>query len=189
MFWVFRLGYLVGWQFKFWNKTTQTVRVRRRLEARKQKTCHFRGRSLQIRRVIAIGNRNRIVTRRYTPQDRQHSRWRRRQRKLKHRVCKRRVLDREELSKKRKLLHQKKYKTILQRKYHSSLQRKLRQSSLQRKLAVGRRLDLTVGVGESSLQRKLAVRVPQEEDIGMVTISCCHFSSRGSVNIPHIVWD
>ena len=121
MFWVFRLGHLVGWQFKFWNKTTRTVRVRRRLEARKQRTRHFRGRSLRNRRVVAIWNRNRIVTRRYTPQDRQHSRWRRRKRKLKHRrIFKRRVLDREELSKelykKRKLLHQRNQ----QRKFNSS---------------------------------------------------------------------
>ena len=110
MFWVFRLGHLVGWKFKYWNETG-IVKVRRRIKERKQRTRHFRGRSLHNRRVVAIWNRNHIVTHRYTPQDCQHSRWRRRKRKLKHRrIFKRRVLDREELSKelykKRKLLHQ-----------------------------------------------------------------------------------
>ena len=115
------LGHLVGWKFKFWNETSQIVKVRR---------------SLHNRRVVAIWKRNHIVTRRYTPQDRQHSRWRRRKRKLKHRrIFKRRVLDREDLSKelykKRKLLHQR---------------------NLQRKL-------------QSSQQRLLAVRVTQEVDL------------------------
>ena len=120
MFWVFRLGHLVGWKFKYWNET-RIVKVR----------------SLHNKRVVAIWNRN------HTLQDRQHSRWRRRRRKLKHRrIFKRRVLDREELSKelykKRKLLHQRKlllqqrkFKTIHQRKQDSSLQRKFLQSSQQ----------------------------------------------------------
>ena len=82
MFWLFFLGHLIGWQFKFWNKTTCTVRVKRRTGSRKQKTPHFRRRNLPyhlVRRcrnrpfnsppVIVIELGNRIVTCRYTPQD------------------------------------------------------------------------------------------------------------------------
>ena len=53
MFWVFCLGHLVGWKFKFWNETAQIVRVRRRIEARKRRTRHFRGSSLRNRRAVA----------------------------------------------------------------------------------------------------------------------------------------
>ena len=68
MFWVFRLGHLVGWKFKYWNET-EIVKVKRRTKERKQRTRHFRGKSLQYRRVIQIGHRNLIVTRRYILED------------------------------------------------------------------------------------------------------------------------
>ena len=119
MFWVFRLGHLVGWKFKYWTKNG-IVKVRRSIKEKKNRTRHFGRRSLQIRRVVAVWNRNLIVTRRYIPQDRQHSRWRRRRRKLKHRhIFKRHVLDRE-VKKRRLLLQQRKYNSSEEVRFKSS---------------------------------------------------------------------
>ena len=94
MFWLFQLGHLIGWQFKFWNKTTRTARVKRRTGSRQQKIRRFRrkrfpfhmvkrcyGRPFNSPPSIKIKHGNCFVTLRYTPQDRQHRRWRRRQQK------------------------------------------------------------------------------------------------------------
>ena len=108
MFWLFQLGRLIGWKYKFWNKTRRSARVKRRTGLRQQRIQRSRRKRLPFHLVqrcydrpfnsppeIKWKNQNCFVTLRYTPQDCQHRRWRRRQRKSKCRAWKRRVLNHE----------------------------------------------------------------------------------------------
>ena len=107
LFWLFLLGYSLGWIFKR-GRVRSRHTFKRRTGSRKQKARRFRRRSLPFFLVLRCRNRPMgynsppeteviygytVITRRYTPQDRQHSRWRRRQRKSKSRARERRALD------------------------------------------------------------------------------------------------
>ena len=100
LFWLFLLGYSLGWIIKR-GYLEPRPKSKRRTGSRKLKARRFRRRSLPFFLVLRCQNRpmgynsppelnviygRSVITRRYTPQDRQHSRWRRRQRKSKFRA-------------------------------------------------------------------------------------------------------
>ena len=90
LFWLFLLGYLIGWIDK--NQSKCQVRTKRRTGCRRQKVRRFRRRSLPFFLVMRCRNRDPhnappeiddkqgyvVITKRYTPQDCQHICWRRR---------------------------------------------------------------------------------------------------------------
>ena len=95
LFWLFLLGYLVGWIDKI--QTECQTRSKHRTGSRRQKVRRFRRRSLPFFLVMMCRSRGPynappeinnmhgyvVVTKRYTLQDCQHRRWRRRQRSSK----------------------------------------------------------------------------------------------------------
>ena len=107
LFWLFLLGYLVGWIDKIQSECQ--TRSKRRTGSRRQKVCRFRRRSLPFFLVMRCRSRGPynappkidniygyiVVTKRYTLQDCQHRRWRRRQRSSKERARQRTVLHHE----------------------------------------------------------------------------------------------
>ena len=117
LFWLFLLGYLIGWIDK--NQMRCRIRTKRRTGSRRQKVRRFRRRSLPFFLVMRCRNRGPhnappeidniygyvVVTKRYTPQDRQHIRWRRRQRSSKERARKRIVLNHEKFLTPKKSSH------------------------------------------------------------------------------------
>ena len=51
MFWVFQLGHLIGWKYKFWQKTRNSARVKRRTGSRQQRIRRFRRKRLPFHLV------------------------------------------------------------------------------------------------------------------------------------------